>query len=154
MNVSNNNFFGTIADEFMNALSDADLYKLMDVISVEDAAALIAGVSPNNVYHDYYAGECYIAIRTNQGDPYNAQEVFSISLKTLGHAIKSGKLNAHIVITPNVESLTQDCLNKDWIAISDIDTAKTTIDRDDLKEWLSDRGVFPHLLFPNGKKDD
>ena len=108
MNVSNNNFFGTIADEFMNALSDADLYKLVDVISVEDAAALIAGVSPNNVYHDYYAGEGYIAIRTNQGDPYNAQEVFSISLKTLGHAIKSGKLNAHIVITPNVESLTQD----------------------------------------------
>ena len=151
--MSNNNF-NDFANEFMNALSDADLYKLMDVISVEDAAALIAGVSPNSVYHDYYAGEGYIAIRTNQGDPYNAQEVFSISLKTLGHAIKSGKLNAHIVITPNVESLTQDCLNKDWIAISDIDTAKTTIDRDDLREWLSDRGVFPHLLFPNGKKDD
>ena len=154
MNVSNNDFFGTIADEFMNGLSDADLYKLMDVISVEDAAALIAGVSPNKVYHDYYAGDEYVSINTKQGDPYNAVDVFSISLKTLGHAIKSGRLNAHIVVTPNTDSLIQNDLNKDWIAISDINTAKTTIDRNDLKEWLSDRGVYPRLLFPNGKKDD
>lgn len=153
MSVSNN-IFNDFANEFLNALSDADLYKLMDVISIEDAAALIAGVSPNNVYHDGYNGSDYVAIRAKQGDPHNTQDVFSISLKTLGHAIKSGKLNAHIVVTPNTDSLIQDDLSKDWIAISDINTAKTTIDRNDLKEWLSDRGVYPHLLFPNGKKDD
>ena len=145
-----NSFF----DEFVNVLSDADLYKLMDVISVEDAAALIAGVSPNNVYHDGYNGSEYVGIRVKQGEPYNAEDVFLISLKTLRHSIKSGRLNAHIVVTPHAESLIQDDLSKDWIAISDINTAKTTIDRNDLKEWLSDRGVYPHLLFPNGKKND
>lgn len=145
-----NNFF----DEFVNALSDADLYKLMDVISIEDAAALIAGVSPNNVYHDNYGNSDYVSVRNKDGDPHNAEDVFSISLKTLVHAIKAGKLNAYIVVTPYTESLIQNDLNKDWIAISDINTAKTTIDREDLKEWLSDRGVYPHLLFPNGKKDD
>ena len=151
VNVTEKNSF---CDEFVNVLSDADLYKLMDVISVEDAAALIAGVSPNNVYHDGYNGSEYVGIRVKQGEPYNAEDVFLISLKTLRHSIKSGRLHAHIVVTPHAESLIQDDLSKDWIAISDINTTKTTIDRNDLKEWLSDRGVYPHLLFPNGKKND
>lgn len=135
-------------------ISNDDLYKLMDSLSIEDSCALIAGVSPNKVIYEYYDNEETAVIRTSSNDPDNANEVFFIALKALTHAIKTEKLKAFIEVKDYPKNLVKSDLNKNWLFISEIDTCKTMIERDDLKEWLDKRGVYPPLLFPMGKKDD
>ncbi len=139
-----------------NGVSDTDLLKLMDILTLHDACALIAGCNPNQVRENEYDGSYYL--NTNRDDPANAYDVFSISLKAMVHAIKAGILKANIVVTVGSGNgyhiLTKDSLQSDWIAVNGINETKTTVTRDDLKEWLEQRGVYPTMLFPNGKKDD
>ncbi len=148
----------TIEQRKDNGVSDTDLLKLMDILTLHEASALIAGCSPNKVYQEEYNGEWYTALRTDSNDPKNANEVFSISLKAMVKAIEHGLLKANIKVsaTTNPYScyLTKQDLTKDWIAVNGIDETQTTVTRGDLKKWLEQRGVYPTMLFPNGKKDD
>lgn len=140
---------------FNKGISNDDLFKLMDRLSINEIGALIAGVSPSDICENYdnYGDDYYI--NTNKaGTPSNASEVFSIILKVLTRAVIARDLNAQIVQDNKNQSLYQDDLSKDWLAIGAIDTDKTTILRDDIKKWLDDRGVYPSAFFPNGRKDD
>lgn len=155
--VNNPNSFNSEPIRKDNGVSDTDLLKLMDILTLHEASALIAGVSPNKVsfYDGNNEGGYYLNV--NIYDPANAQDVFSISLKAMIHAIKAGLLKANVAV--NVFNgfsyqLTKESLQADWIATNGIDEAETTVAREDLKDWLEKRGVFPTMLFPNGKKDD
>lgn len=133
-------------------ISNDDLFKLMDRLSINEASALIAGASPSDVRCNDYDGAYYINI---QGfHPYNVSEVFDTLLKVLSRNIIAGELKAQIVVNTNNQTLYLDDLKKDWLVCGEIDTRETTIARNDLKQWLDDRGVYPPIFFPNGRKDD
>lgn len=135
-------------------ISDSDIFKLMDVLTINDASALIAGCSPNQVRENFYNQEIYYHLDINRDDPANANEVFDIALKSLQHAIKRGMIRADIVVYADNTYLNKVSNDTDWLTVCEINTARTTVTRDDLKQWLESRGVFPPMLFPNGKKDD
>lgn len=143
---------------FNKGISNDDLFKLMDRLSINEISALIAGVSPNSVNYnwDYEQTDQVDKYYLNTGynAPDNASEVFSIMLKVLTRAVIARDLNAQIVQDNQNQSLYLDDLSKDWLAIGAIDTDKTTILRDDIKKWLDDRGVYPPAFFPNGRKND
>lgn len=140
----------------MKGISNNDLFKLMDRLSINEIGALIAGASPSDVYynHDYpnYGDE--YCINRNSNMPDNVGEVFSIIIKVLKRAIIAGELKAQIVTNTNQQALYLNDLKKDWVACGEIDTERTTITRDDIKDWLEARGVYPSAFFPNGRKDD
>lgn len=137
-----------------NGVSDADLLKLMDFLSVLDACALIAGCSPNQIRTQEYDGEICYYLETGKDDPLNANEVFSIVLKSILTAIEHGILKANIKVDISTTTVYKQTLQSDWIATHGICPKNTSIARDDLKTWLEQRGVYPLTLFPNGKKDD
>ena len=137
----------------MKGISDEDVFKLMDVFSIIDAACLIAGVSPNQAYYEDNWGEW--AIRGNINDPENAGHVFSIASNALTNSIKANKLNAVIVLeNHNTKYLTKSSMSENWLLTHDIDVRKTTIDRDDLITWLKQKKVFPNVFFPQGRISD
>ncbi len=137
----------------MKGISDEDVFKLMDVFSIVDAACLIAGVSPNQAYYEDNWGEW--GIRGSSNDPENASHVFSITLNALTNSIKADKLNAVIVLEHhNTKYLTQSSMSKNWLLTHDIDVKKTTIDRVDLVTWLKQKKVFPDVFFPQGRISD
>ena len=155
--VNNPNSFNSEPIRKDNGVSDTDLLKLMDILTLHEASALIAGCSPNQVRGNWDNNEIYYYLHTNIDDPANAQDVFSISLKAMIQAIKAGILKANIVVSVSnggYQTVTKASLQSDWIATHGIDEAETTVAREDLKDWLEKRGVFPTMLFPNGKKDD
>lgn len=142
----------------LNGISNQDLFKLMDRLSINEIGALVAGLSPNDVcynwdYDQNGIGDKYY-LNTGYDSPKNANQVFSMLLKVLSRAIIAGELKANIIADTNNQSLYLDDTKKDWLAIGAIDTDKTTILRDDIKKWFDDRGVYPPIFFPNGKKDD
>lgn len=136
-----------------NGVSDTDLLKLLDILTLLEASALIAGCSPNKVRENCNNDGHYYYLDVDRDDPANANDVFDISLKAIVKTINRGLLKAKIAIIPN-RVMTKDDLKSDWLMLYEIDEAKTTVTRDDLKYWLEQRGVYPTMLFPNGKKDD
>lgn len=142
---------------FDMGISNEDVYKLMEFLTINDAGALIAGCNPGYIGEKWDSNnDIYYGITDYSRDdiPDNAEFAFNTAIKSLCHAIKRGFLKADIVANTIGCILSKDDLKKDWIATHGIDTSKTTIARDDLKEWLEHRGVYPPLLFPNGRKND
>ncbi len=140
-----------------NGVSNTDLLRLMDILTIHDACALIAGCSPSQVVEDWHDNEKYYYLRTNDSDPPNADEVFTLSLKAMTRAIEKGILKADISVMAyngTYQKLIKKDLSLNWMAIHGIDPTLTTVTRDDLKEWLEQRGVYPTMLFPHGRKDD
>lgn len=129
----------------------------MEFLTINDAGALIAGCNPEYIVEKWdNDNNIYYGVRdySRNGVADNADFAFNIAIKSLCHAIKRGFLKADIYANTIGCTLSKDDLKKDWIATHGIDTSKTTITRDDLKEWLENRGVYPPLLFPNGRKND
>ena len=139
-------------DKVNKGISTEDMFKLLDVLSIEDASAIIAGVSPDTVTTQYYNDGEYLTVSTGSNDPDNAKEVFSVCISTLKNAIRLGRLKADIVVMKGSTQVTKQNLQSDWLAENDIDTKRTTIERADLKEWLEQRDVYPNTLFPINPK--
>lgn len=133
-------------------ISTEDMFKLLDILSIEDASAMIAGVSPDCVQKNWNGDEEYIYLNTNSDDPQNANEVFSVCMSTLKSAVRLGKLKADICTLKGSIQVTKQNLQSDWLAEYEVDTRRTTIDREDLKEWLEQRDVYPSTLFPINPK--
>lgn len=140
-----------------NGISKDDLFKLMDRLSINEISALVAGATPNDVCYNWdyeqYGGDEYY-IKGNYGNHSNSSEVFSILSKVLSRAVIAGDLKANIVANTKNQTLYLDDLKRDWLAGGSIDTEKTTILRDDIKKWFEERGVYPSIFFPNGRRDD
>lgn len=135
-----------------NTITDDELYKLMDILSINDICAIMAGRSPSDVYSNYYDGELYYTM-SNMSE--QEKKIFYTLLDVLKRAVTFGEIKANIVVKMDAEYyLTKNDLSKNWLAISEIDTAKTTIKKSDLKAWFESKGVYPSVFFPNGRKDD
>lgn len=148
MNVSN---FNESLD-LDRGISTEDMFKLLDMLSIEDASAMIAGVSPDCVQKNWNGDEEYVFLNTNSNHPKNANEVFSVCMSTLKNAVRLGKIEADICVLTGSIHLTKGNSQSDWLASHEIDTRRTTIDREDLKEWLEHRDVYPSTLFPINPK--
>lgn len=146
MNVSN---FNESPDR---GISTEDMFKLLDILTIEAASAMIAGVSPDCVQKSWSGDEEYTHLNLNSNDPQNANEVFSVCMSTLKTAVRLGKLKADICILKGSIQVTKQNLQSDWLAEYEIDAKRTTIDREDLKEWLEHRDVYPSTLFPINPK--
>lgn len=133
-------------------ISTEDMFKLLDILSIEDASAMIAGVSPDCVQRNWNGDEEYVCLNINSNHPQNANAVFSLCMSTLKNAVRLGKIKADICILIGSIQLTKRNLQSDWLAEHEIDTKRTTIDREDLKEWLEHRDVYPSTLFPINPK--
>lgn len=122
----------------------------MDILSVNDICAMLAGRNPNDVGYDYqYEG--YFLAQYNNDEQRNT---FDSLLKILTRAIRNKELKATIVVYNNTSNLTNIDLQKDWLVLAEIDTSQTTVTKVDLKAWLESKGVYPEVFFPNGRKDD
>lgn len=143
----------TFSSELINkGISNEAMFKLLDILSIEDASALIAGVSPRAVVRRWHGDDEHLVIEINSNDPDNAQEVFFMCLSSLTKAIRVGILKAEIFVVKGSMQVTKKNLQSDWLAENDIDTNRTTIERADLKEWLEQRDVYPSTLFPINPK--
>lgn len=124
-----------------------DYYRLLDDFSIIEVAALIADASPNEV--NYYDGEEYYYLCDTEKN-----KIFSICVIALKRAIEKEKLPATIITNSTQPRFYQGSSHKEWIPIGDIDPAKTTIEREDLKYWLKQRGFNQGFFFPENYKND
>ncbi|HMY00780.1 MAG TPA: hypothetical protein PKC44_13490 [Agitococcus sp.] len=130
-----------------NFSHEFDYYRLLDDFSILEAAALIADASPNEVNY-YDVEERYYLYDTEK------DKIFSICVVALKRAIEKEKLPATIITNSTQPRFYQGSSHKEWIPIGDIDPAKTTIEREDLKTWLKQRGFNQGFFFPENYKND
>lgn len=133
-----------------NCISEQDLYLLMDILSINDISAMLAGRSPNDVVFNYDYGDYYLS----RCDTDYQRAIFDSMLKILTRAVINKELKATIVTNADVQKLVNADLKKDWLVLAEINTNETIITKADLKVWLESKGVYPKMFFPNGRKDD
>ncbi len=135
-----------------NFSHEFDYYRLVEDFTIHEAAVLIANDSPNNVRYSNYDGEvCYYIDGTEKN------KIFSICVTAITRAIEKEKLPATIRTgsrQPNFYESKNSNGYKEWIPIGDIDPTKTTIEREDLRAWLKQRGFNQGFFFPENYKND
>ncbi|BBE10398.1 Uncharacterized protein MCB1EB_2237 [Mycoavidus cysteinexigens] len=145
------------------------LWNLADILTVSDAAALIAGVEPNSVDS---SGQYFRDRESGLTDSGGIGPV-NIVLSALANSINAGRLKAIIRRNarmqawdefPNVgESIRElypmesgeirQGFEPNVIYCEAPDWGKTTIDRQDLVNWLRERGFTTGFFFPNVTSD-
>jgi hypothetical protein len=145
------------------------LWRLADPLTVEQAAALIAGYDPNVVRYNAYDGGVYF--ENERGYTYtdsNGDHWVQTALAALKNAVNSGKLKARLIFSADPRyvggidnsmllyrngvdfSLFDDSLTGCEFIIKSIpDWDKTLIGRDDLSEWLESNGMKTGFFFPD-----
>lgn len=142
------------------------LWRLADPLTVEQAAALIAGYDPNVIRYNAY-GDVYFQNESGFTD-YNGAHWVQTALAALRNAVNSGKLKARLIFSaePRYEggmdntmeryrdavdiSLYEDGLTGCEFIIKNIpDWNKTLIGRDYLREWLISNGMKTGFFFPD-----
>lgn len=144
----------------VGTISDIDVAKLMQHLSIFQATSLIVGVSPSSIYLENYDSEDrYNHAQNEIGDK------FRDVLDSVIHAIKFNSLKATIAYEPEIKKnsygnyndipsfIYQDDLVGDWFKTASINIHNTFINRHDLKSWLLSHDVRPYLLF-NKKEND
>jgi hypothetical protein len=117
------------------------LWYLADSLTLQDAAALIAGYDPNDID----------ICRNDIGFQKNFPRLYPVE-KSLITAITSNKLEAKIVATGKyfhvryVGDESEGC----WEPVDEISLSGTTVSVENLKKWLFSRGLTTGFFFPNG----
>lgn len=120
-----------------------DYYKLMDDLTIHEAAALIAGASPNEINSGDYNGDvCHYL------DDTHKNHIFSVCVSAITRAIERDVIPA-IIRTHGRFSYWKPSSQAAWQPIDDIDPSKTTIEREDLRAWLKERGFNHGFFFPD-----
>ena len=116
------------------------LWYLADSMSLQDAAALIAGYDPNVVD----------ICRKDKNFQEEYSRLYPVE-KALVQAIRSGKLEAKILATGKYYHVQYvgDHSEGYWEAVDEISLSGTTVTVDDLQKWLKSRGVTSGFFFPN-----
>ncbi len=116
------------------------LWHLHDHLTVEQAAALIAGYDPASVEN------CW-------GDSNFAQNhpKLYIVREALVNAIKKGKLKADVVATGHYVHVRYVGNESEgyWEPVDEISTSGTLIELEELKRWLTSRGIRSGFFFPD-----
>jgi len=122
---------------------ELDYFRLVDDLSINEAAALIAGASPNDVYLDDYDGSSTWRIRDDIPN-----KKFSAVATGLVRSVERGDIPA-ILVTGAKPRFWKSDSSADWQPIGEIDQSRTTIHRDDIREWLKKRGFTHGFFFPS-----
>ena len=121
----------------------------MDSFSIVEAAALIAGHPPSSYkYNEGYNGE-FIWYLDGTAEE---QEVFDMAKSSIKRAVESDKLPARVIGNPSRTWAYKD--EEDWKLMADLNEFETSIDREDLINWLKDRGCYPDFFFPENEVMD
>ena len=116
------------------------LWYLADSMTLQDAAALIAGYDPNEID----------LCRRDTNFQQNYPRLYPVE-KALISAIQSNKLEAKIVATGKYLHVRYvgDESEGYWEPVDEISLSGTTVSVDSLKDWLSTRGLTTGFFFPN-----
>ena len=159
--------------EYDNFNYISPLWKLADPLTVEQAAALIAGFDPNLIRYNAYGG-VYFESETGSTDS-NGSHGVQTAYSALKNAINGGKLKAKIVYdsrpvtdgdsqtlmdmmecgefpsNPGYENLAGDeeHFSDGYFVKNKPSWDKTLIEVDDLRTWLSNKGYRAGFFFPD-----
>lgn len=148
-------------------------WRLADFLSVEQAAALIAGYDPNLIRYNYQGG-VYFETETGLTDTCGAHSV-QTAFSALKNAVVGGKLKVKIVhdsrpvtnedsqtlvdmmecgeyFNPSYEQIAEDngCIyTNGYFVKNQPNWEKTLIDVDELKTWLKSKGFRSEFFFPS-----
>jgi hypothetical protein len=129
------------------------LWNLADTFSVTDAAALIAGSDPAHAEDgDARIHVVFSALR-NAINAGRLKAVIRHDLRISGWDERPGDGEEWSLATPGREEaedaqLSKAILGVQWIRHIEPDWGKTTIDRQDLVDWLTSRGFRTGFFFP------
>lgn len=134
-----------------NISHEFDYYRLLDDFTIHEAAALIAGARPLDIKYSSYENDRDI---TYYLDDTKKDDIFNICVTALVRAIEKDKLPATIKTDSRQPNFYRGSSHKEWIPIGNIDPVKTTIEREDLRTWLKQRGFNQGFFFPENYKND
>lgn len=141
------------------------LWRLADPLTVEQAAALIAGYDPNIVRFNSFGG-IYFEHENGSTDSNGSHDV-QTALAALKNAVNSKKLKARLKFSAQPRfvagidhmierskydenfDVIEDDDGSDFVINAEPDWNKTEIGRDDLKEWLISHGYRTGFFFPD-----
>ena len=114
------------------------LWRLADVLSLEDAAALIAGYDPNEID----------ICRNDTGFQQNYARLYPVE-KALRNAVLTGLLEVDSASTDDYTPMLDaiEALGS-WESVNKISMSDTRVKVDDLRKWLEGRGVKTGFFFP------
>lgn len=125
-------------------MENLDYWRLCDELTVTQAALLIIGEDPSD------GSDGYILNWQPDDRPKGFNAVFS-ALKV---AITSNAIKSKVVHSGEIVHFIRDGIERsDWVRDNIPDWNETTVPVDDLKRWLSWRGMRPAFFFPTKKED-
>ncbi len=128
-------------------LDQSQLFALMDDFSIIEVSAIMAGHSPRNYTFDHEYGDFCL-----RNASLEETSTFDVVRGAIERSIMNGLLPATVIGKPERPWAYQH--EKDWQLIAEIDPSKTFIQREDLINWLKDRGCYPDFFFPANKVMD
>ena len=129
-------------------MDELDLYRIADTLSLTDAAALLVGSKPSRVTppSEFGLPRYHIRLEMHQADAN-----FDAALRSLSHAVSRGTLAANKIFAGNYVHVRYNGGESDgyWEPVGSLDPYATTVDVQDLRAWLAERGVNSGFFFPN-----
>ncbi len=113
------------------------LWHLTDAVSLQEAAALITGYDPHQ-----------LALTVGETDIHPDYPKYYPVVRALRQAVSSGTLKAKQEWVYAIDEVSEYELATDVLKVAD-----TMIQVEDLKKWLSDKGVQVNFFFPSAKPD-
>ncbi len=131
----------------MKNLTDFEVYKLLDSLTLLDASCLIVGASPNEIRDSADNTNDFDALdRFFLNNQTKAAEHFPLVLKALIRSIELDKIQSSRLSFYNSNAGYGYNANENRTQI--INPLTTYIEKPELIEWLKQRGVYPDALFP------
>lgn len=132
-------------------MDELDLCRIADSISLTWAAALLCGERPSRIRQPSSGGDvrCWHLPKepySSVGDDDPAHRNFDAALHALVRAVEKGTLKAEKKHQKNVCIRIID--GRIFELFDGLDPSQTMVDVDDLKTWLSARGVKSGFFFP------
>jgi hypothetical protein len=112
-------------------------WHLAEAVSLQEAAALIAGYDPHQ-----------LALAVGETDIHPTYPKYYPVIRALRQAVASGMLKAKEEWLHEVDEISEYEHVTDVLQVSE-----TIVKIDDLKKWLSDKGVQVTFFFPAAKPD-
>jgi len=109
-------------------------WHLTEAVSLQEAAALIAGYDPHQ-----------LALTVGETDVHPTYPKYYPVIRALRQAVASGALKAKEEWVYEIDEITE----QEHATV--LKVAETIVNIEDLKKWLSDKGVQVNFFFPSAK---
>lgn len=132
-------------------MDELDLYRIADTLSLTSAAALICGERPSRVKAPRSGVEvnlrCWHILPDPTIDDDPVPSRYDAALNALARAVQRGSLQADKKTERGV--CVRIIGNRIYELFDGLDLSQTMLDIDELKRWLSNRGVSSGFFFPD-----